>query len=156
MKPKSWRWQATALQIAALVLIATVVSGCSKKTPEDRIREAIAMAQKAAKEHRPAGVLDIIAQGFTDNHGNSRDVIKAILLREMMTNKTLGVYITTENVSVNGAEATVDLSVVITGSSGWLPEHADRILARVKMRETDGEWQAYKADWRLASGQEPH
>jgi hypothetical protein len=121
---------------------------CSSKSPEDRVQEVIEACQKAAKEHRPGGVLEHIAQDFRDHGGNSRDLLKAILLREMLANKRLGIYITTNEVKVSGTEATANLKVVVTGSSGLIPERADGMTIKLKLRDKDGKWEIYFAEWR--------
>ncbi|MBI5527139.1 MAG: hypothetical protein HY897_12460 [Deltaproteobacteria bacterium] len=112
------------------------------------MRDVIEACQKAAKEHKPAGVMEHIAQDFRDHGGNRRDTLKAILIREMMANRKLGIYITTNEIKVAGAEATADLKVVVTGSGGIIPERMDGMKINLKLRETDGKWTIYFAEWR--------
>ena len=136
---------------ALLLFFASVLlflpSACSSKSPEEKVREVIDACQKAAKEHKPAGVMENIAQDFRDHGGNRRDTLKAILLREMMANRNLGIYITTNQIKVSGAEATADLKVVVTGSSGLIPERMDGMKINLKLRDKDGKWEIYFAEW---------
>lgn len=145
---KAWRRQAAALQVVLLLC------ACTSKSPEDMVREVIDACQKAAKEHKPGGVMEHIAKDFKDNHGNNRDMLKGILLREMMMNKSLGVYITTNEVTVMGGEASVSLKVVVTGSSGIIPERADGMRVKLTLRKDDGKWMIAHADWTFGSGYE--
>ena len=118
------------------------------------MRGVIDTCQQAAKDRKPGGVMEHIAKDFRDNHGNPRDGLKAILLREMMANRSLGVYITTNEVTVTGAEAAASLKVIVTGSSGIIPESADGIRVKLKLREDGGKWQIYFADWTTSGGGE--
>lgn len=158
---KARRRQAAAIQVpgvggigasALLLFCASALPlfcpACSSKSPEEKVREVVDACQKAAKEHKPAGVMEHIAQDFRDHGGNRRDMLKAILLREMMANRKLGIYITTSDVKVNGAEATANLKVVVTGSSGLIPERADGMTINLKLRDKDGKWEIYFAEWR--------
>jgi hypothetical protein len=132
----------------ALFCAAALVSpACSTKSPEDRVREVIGKCQAATKDHKPGGVMEQIAKEFRDNHGNSRDMLKAILLREMMANRNLGVYITTNEVTVTGGEASAALKVIVTGSSGIIPDSADGIKVKLTLREDDGKWKITAAEW---------
>jgi hypothetical protein len=143
----SARPRAAAALLCAAALLATA---CPSKTPEDRVRAVIDECQKAAKDKKPGGVMVHIAKDFRDNHGNSRDLLKALLLREMMANKSLGIYITTNDVKVAGGEATASLKVIVTGSSGLIPETADGIKVRLTLREDDGKWMITGAEWTTA------
>lgn len=148
---KARRCQATALHAILVALIAAVaLTSCSKKSPEDRVREVIDRCQQASKDRKPGGVMEHIAREFRDNHGNSRDMLKALLLREMMANRNLGVYITTNEVTVTGADATAALKVIVTGSSGLIPDTADGIKVTLKLREDDGKWKITAAEWTTA------
>jgi len=156
--------------IVATIVVAVALPACTSKSPEDKVREVIDKCQAAVKGHKPGGVMEHIAKDFRDNHGNSRDTLKAILLREMMTNKSLGIYITTTEVAVNGGEVTpsrqsssvpaggreaaASLKIVVTGSSGIVPERADGLRVKLKLREDDGKWIVTYADWTFSSGGE--
>ena len=156
------------IPVALLCAAALLPASCSRKSPEDRVREVIDKCQQAAKDRKPGGVMEQIAKAFRDNHGNSRDMLKALLLREMMANRNLGVYITTNEVTVTGGggvtpsrqstaspaggEATASLKVIVTGSSGLIPDTADGIKVKLKLREDDGKWKITAAEWTFGSG----
>lgn len=136
--------------LALLCAAALLPASCNRRSPEDKVREVIGKCQRASKDKKPGGVMEQIAMEFRDNHGNSRDMLKALLLREMMANRNLGVYITTNEVTVTGGEATAMLKVIVTGSSGSVPDTADGIKVKLKLREDDGKWKITAAEWTTA------
>jgi hypothetical protein len=139
------------LTILTAVLAALFPSCTKEKTPEDAVKALIETGQKAAREHRPGGVLELMAEEFTDNHGNDKTMVKALLIREMLANKNLGIYLTTSDVTVDGNEAKAVLRVLVTGSSGLLPEKADSLKVEMKLRHNGERWLVHRADWTAAS-----
>jgi hypothetical protein len=136
------------------VLVSGAISCSKKKSDKDLIQELIDSSRKAAEEKRPGGVTVHLTEDFRDNHGNDKQTVKAVLIREMMNNNNLSAYITTTDISVNGNEATALVKVIVTGSAGLIPDHMDHIRIDLKLRrETDG-WMIYSADWKPASEQQ--
>lgn len=147
-------FRALALVALAVILFSGGLACTGKKSAQDQIQELVDSASKAAEEKRPGGLVIHLTEDFHDNHGNDKQTVKAVLLREMMNNNKLSVYVTTSDIEVTGGEASALVKVIVTGSAGWIPEHMDHVRIELKLRRESDKWMIYYADWKPASEQQ--
>jgi ketosteroid isomerase-like protein len=147
------------LPALAIALVLGLVLGCSSdpRTPEERVRAAIAEFQRAAnqKDQRPA--LNLISRDYKDPAGRDYQDLKGLVALHFLRGDSLFIYSRTEALElqepelVRGTVIAAMASTPISGIEALRRLRADVYRFEVEFREEDdGAWRLASAMWRPA------
>ncbi len=133
--------------LAAACLAA--VAGCSRPSPEQRLREQVAALQAAVEARSPGQVREVLADDFIGPGGMDREravrLAQVTFLRHREVGATLAGPL---QVRMQDGHATVSFDVALTGGSGrLLPDAARLYSVETGWRLDDGEWRLVSATW---------
>ena len=131
--------------LLCLLPIAVVLSACSRKPDEQRIRETIAAMQTAMETRQPRDFMAHIASDFTGNEGSvDREGLHNVLRGVALQNEKLGVTLGPITIELRGDRATADLIATFTGGSGgMLPERGAVYSIHSAWRREGSDWHCY-------------
>lgn len=137
--------------LLVLAVLATLLAGCSRETPDMRLRASVEQMHSALEERDPAGFMEYVAADFSGNGGMDRAALHNLLRAQLLANARIGATLGPLQVQLHDDHATVRFHVVLTGSDNRvLPERAGGYSVTSGWRDEDGHWRAYYADWRAA------
>jgi hypothetical protein len=128
------------------------MSGCHKKTEEDKVKEVITDIQAASEAKDIGKIVKSISKTYHDPRGNDYNSIKAALLGYFFRHRKIHVYLTNMEVSVQGASAKAAFQAVFSGgksgSGGMLPEELGVYSFEVSFLKESGRWMVASANWK--------
>lgn len=141
-----------ALIPTLLLGLVLALTGCSRSPEEQRLRERIAQMQAALSEGQAAAFLRWVAEDFTAQDGAlDRRGLELFLRAQLLRHQRIGVRVLSQDISLLGDRATVELTAFASaGSSGLLPEQAELWRVTSGWRRERGEWRVYSASWEPA------
>lgn len=141
----------------ALALATAAACGGEARTPEERVRRALAAAERAAEERDAAAAKRFVSAAYADRHGRTKRDIDGIIALHVLRHRSahLLTRIARIDFAAEGA-ARVIAWVAMTGRPvGGVEElaglRADLVRFELELRDEDGEWKVVDADWRRAS-----
>jgi ketosteroid isomerase-like protein len=146
-------WGRTAQRVAhvaalSVLVLAGLVSACSRTPPEQALRQTIAGMQEAAERRDAAALKDTLAEDFIGPGGLDRQglvrMAQAVYLQHQDIDAKLGPL----EVEVRGQAATVRFTAALTGGEGLLPDSAQVYDVNTEWRLQDDEWQLVRANWK--------
>jgi hypothetical protein len=147
-----------AVVLALAVIVALAALGCSKKTSaEDQVRQTVRDAADAVEALDLDDFMAHLAPNFTDDHGNNRDMVEAMLFAELMRPGSIKIFIPVLDVEVQGRVARVSAKVIVIRGADLsaiktlddvVPEEASAFeVAAVFRLEEEKRWVAVGANW---------
>lgn len=104
-------------RLAAAVL-ALAFAGCrgGEQSEEKRVKSFVEECVRLAEERKPGPLSERLSEAFSDNHGNDRKTLHAILARELLAGNWL--KIATRDLTVNIRPDRVDVSLKLLAARG--------------------------------------
>jgi hypothetical protein len=142
-----------------LVLALSVLPGaCSDApdTPEQRVRALIHAAQQATEERDWRAFEDFATPDYSDRAGRDRRDVVRLAAGYMLRNRSIHLFTRIASIEVlppDQAEAVVYVAMAgspVTGLEQLLSLSADLLRFDLKLREVDGEYRVFRADWKPA------
>ena len=103
------------------VLCAILSFACSRSSDEEQIRAIINSAEAAAEARHTSGIMDLIADDYSDDMGSDKSQLQNVLRGYFLTHPKIKLLVTIENVNVEGpdnARVHLELSTVGTEKFG--------------------------------------
>jgi len=118
-------------------------------TEEERIRRAFADAREAVEGHSVRDLMRFIADDYSDNEGNSKQMLRQIATAYLMQRQHLSVGLMVRKVEVqNDATATANVHVIIADRDSG---RGDMDL-QLELAKDKGAWKVVRASGVNASG----
>ncbi len=146
--------------LAAWVLAVVVLvpfSSCRKETEEDRVIRVVKSVQKAAEEKKILTIQEHLSRSYRDPRGHDFDGIKALLAFYFFRHKTVSVYLSGLEASVDGSKATARFQAILTAkgvdgeeASIILPDSLGAYDFEVSFLKEEKEWKVLSAHWERA------
>jgi len=144
-----------ALAIVLTLVVVLCLTGCHKKTEEDKIKNIITGIQKAVKEKDARTVLGHLSKTYHDPQGNNYDGIKGLLLFYFMKHHQVNAYVPNLDISIENNAAQATFQAVLSGAgggaaeagTGLLPEALGVYAFNVVMQKESGAWKITSAKW---------
>lgn len=136
--PKAW----------LLIALAALLAGCGSDSPEDRLRQTMALMEEAVEGRRPSDFIEHVADDFSGEQGQlDRDNLRRYLASQMMGPDSISVVLGPADVTLHGGDrATVKVTALVTGGR-FLPERGERLDIQSGWRLEEGNWRCYTATW---------
>jgi len=146
-----------SLAIVLLLALGCMHSACHKETEEDKVRKVVAAMQTATEEKKIMAVQEHVSRSYRDPQGNDFEAIKGLFNFYFFRHRTVGVFIPSLEVSVNGPSATAKFHAVLTAkgidgesASLLLPDALGAYNFDVSFRQEEGAWKIVSAKWERA------
>lgn len=128
-------------------MLALWLVGCGRPADEQALRDTIAAMQAAAEQRSISGVMDHVTEDFGGSHGLDHAGLRRLLQVQFLGNQRIGVTLGPIDVEMQGDRAKVTFSVLLTGSSRYIPERGRAHEVVSGWRIVDGEWRIFFAEW---------
>ncbi len=135
------------MQVLATAALVLLLGACGRPADEQALRDTIAAMQTAAEERSLSGVMDHVADDFGGSHGLDHAGLRRLLQAQFLGNQKVGVTLGPIDVEMQGERAKVSFSVLLTGSSRYIPERGRAHEVVSGWRVVDGEWEIFFAEW---------
>lgn len=137
------------------------LAGCgSGETPEDQVRQYVAMGEEAVETRDIGDVKELISEKYRDEHSRTRRDLVALAARYIFSNKNIHVLTRVNELSFPSENtAALQLYVAMTGQNvsdldALLNMQADLYRFEMELVKEDKKWRLLKADWRRARGED--
>jgi len=135
------------------VLLGTILflPACAERDDETQIAENIASIQAAVEEKDFSAIEKYLHSSFTANERMYKEEVGRLLKFYSLQHKKLSVTIVGSNTTLHANlpdRADSVVSVIATGSSGWLPSDGSLRKVDVEWIKTSGDWLVLEASWR--------
>jgi hypothetical protein len=139
------------MRLTAIVLVAALLLvACAKTGDEEQIAQAIS-AMATAVERKDFSVVQAhLHESFRANDQMDARQVKQLLAMYGLRHKRLGVTITSSKTTLDPVypdRATTMMSVLVTGSSGRLPNDGSVRTVEIEWIKDAGDWLVYRAKW---------
>ncbi len=132
----------------AWLCLALGLAACDSTPPEERLRQQFSAMQSAVEEKRAGDFMAGVSEEFAGTGGMDRGALHNLLRVSTLGQASVGVTTGPLDVQVQGNDATVKFSVLLTGGTGrLLPQQAQTYQVTTGWRLEDGEWRVHYADW---------
>lgn len=140
-----------------LILIAAcALSACGRApSPEERIREVIAAAEKGAEARDLSRVMALVSESYADLHGQDKAAIRDLMRAYFLINQSIHLLMRVEDVELPSEHvANAHVTVGMLGRQDAAADDwglvADVYEFDVRLHNEDGEWRLQSAEWRRA------
>ena len=137
--------------LAALVL---ATGSCTKATEEDRVKKVVTSVQQAAEEKKIKTIQEHLSRTYRDPKGYDYDGIKGLMAFYFFRHKTVSVYISGLESTVNGPQATARFQALLTAkgvdgesASIILPDAMGAYNFEVSFMKEEKDWKIVSAHW---------
>ncbi len=144
------------MSIAALALLL-LAAGCGPPagTPEEQLRQWVAVTETAAENKARGDILELVAAPYNDARGNTREDVDKLLKLYFLRQDRIVLLTSVDSIDVHGGTAatlTVTVGMAGTGGDAALGLSADawRFELELEARDTPAsyaDWQLYSARW---------
>lgn len=135
-----------------------LLTGCDEtNTPEEQVRQFIEAGTEAVEKRDISDVSDLIAENYSDVHGNNRQMALRMLTGYILGNKNIHVLIDIQHIHIPDSQhAEVQLLAGMAGQSASDFASLFDIRANVykfdlRLIKNDDDWQLLNARWSVAS-----
>lgn len=143
------------LSLVMVLAVFALPAACTRTTEVDKVRKIIASVQKAAEEKNIRTVREHLSRTYRDPKGYDYDGIKGLLAFYFYRHRTVSVYISGLEATVNGQDAEARFQALLTargtdgGEAGmFLPDALGAYDFNVSFRKEEDGWKIVSADWR--------
>jgi len=132
-----------------ILLLALLLSGCSRTSDEQRIRDAMAAMQQAMESRNPRAFMAHVSDDFIGNSADFDRAALANLLRiEVLRNESIGATLGPIDIEMQGDRARVRTAATFTGGSGgMLPERGSIYAITSGWKRSGKDWVCFSATW---------
>jgi len=137
-------------RIPIVLLLGLLLVACDRPPDEELIAQHIAAMQEAVEQKEFVAIKDHLHRDFIANGHMDAMEIKRLLQMYSLQHRRIGVTIVDSETTMDSAfydRAESILSVVVTGSSGFLPSDGSVRTVRLTWTKEDGDWSVLRADW---------
>ena len=124
--------------------------GCGEQGDEEQIKQNLAAIEEAVEEKDFSTIEKYLHSSFVANERMGIDEVRQLLrfysLRHQNLNVTIVGSTTTMHTDLSG-RAYTEVSVIVTGSSGFLPSDGSIRRVEVEWTEDSGTWLIRNAMW---------
>jgi len=141
---------ARLMLMALILLLVPGLTGCSRTTDEQRIREAMAAMEQAMENHDPRAFMAHVSDDFIGNDaGFDRAALANLLRIEVLRNDSIGATLGPIDIEMQGDRAKAQVLATFTGGSGgMLPERGAVYAVTSSWKRQGSEWRCYSATWK--------
>lgn len=141
------RWLRLASLRVIACLVALVIAGCSRTTPEEKLRETIAQMQTAVEAREPRAFVEHVSADFIGSPGGlDRDGLRNLLRGILLSQQRVGVTLGPMSVKLYGNDrARLETRAFVTGSGGAFDSDSISIVSDWRLE--DGDWRCIAATW---------
>ena len=133
------------MKFSPLLILLSLVACSSATSDEQRVREIIASAEKAAESRDVGDVLDLVADDYADDQGNTRDTLRGFLRIFFAAHPKLELV-----TGLDRLEFPVDglarARVAVRGLDLDRLNAGESVALDVELRRTGDEWRVTRAD----------
>ena len=129
------------------MLYASLLSACTKSTPEQAIVEHIAEVQAAVEDKSAGRIMDILSDEFIANRELDKKALYRLLIAQFLQHNNINVIVSGLEVELaehDPYRATMSCSVIVTGAERLLPDQG-------RIYQVSGRWLLDEGEWLLAS-----
>lgn len=131
-----------------LLLLPAGLAACSRSSAEERLRERIKAMQQALQEQKTKPFMAGVSEDFVGSGGLDHAAVRGLLRLQFLRNARIGVTLGPLDVTLQGEEAQVAFTAVLTGGDGGLlPARAGTWQVRSGWRDGKEGWQVLQASW---------
>ncbi|GAB3333173.1 DUF4440 domain-containing protein [Marilutibacter aestuarii] len=131
-----------------LLLSVIALAGCSRETPEARLRQAVDLLGEAIEARDAGAIEDRLAEDFIGPDAMDRDAARRMAALMFLRYRDVGVTLGPARTEISGSHATVRFEALLTGGGGQLlPESVRAYQVDSGWRLEDGEWRLTSVDW---------
>jgi hypothetical protein len=140
-----------------LLLVFVLLSACGdKSTPEEQVREYLAVATNAAEARDVLAIRDLIAANYHDAGGRDKRSLVGLTTGYFLRHKNIHLFTQVDSIRFPSANRSrVQLFVAMAGSpvsgaQALLDLRADLYRFDLSLLREDEQWLLQKADWQRA------
>jgi len=130
-----------------LIISALLLSACSSESDEQLLNAALDGLVLAIEKRQRGEVRQYLAKGFLAQRKQGQAEAERLMLFYFQQNPTISIYRMQQEVIINNDRAEVSLLVMLTGSSGLLPERGSRYQVDMLWQKQEGVWRLANANW---------
>ncbi|MDX5152426.1 MAG: hypothetical protein R3188_08120, partial [Acidiferrobacterales bacterium] len=114
-------------RLAILIpFIALIVTGCTRTSDEDLIKQNLDQAIEAVKARQPKAVVKHLTQDFIGQEQMGTEDVRRFMIAQFFRNQKINIVTTGLNITVDNAQqAHANFRVVVTGGMDWIPDRLD-------------------------------
>ena len=135
--------------LGAVVMLAALC-GCTRTTPEQRLRDTVASLQAAIQARDAGDIREVLAEDFVGPGGVDREGAVRMAQAMFLRHREIGVTMAGPlQVRMQPGHASVRFEAALTGGSGSiLPDAARLYSVETGWRLDDGNWRLTSVDWK--------
>ena len=135
--------------LGAVVMLAALC-GCTRTTPEQRLRDTVASLQAAIQARDAGDIREVLAEDFVGPGGVDREGAVRMAQAMFLRHREIGVTMAGPlQVRMQPGHASVRFEAALTGGSGSvLPDAARLYSFETGWRLDQGYWRLTSADWK--------
>jgi len=133
-----------------LILLVTLLSGCSQKPEVEQLLARVEALEAAIENHQNDTAMAMLSEDFTTAKGQNRKEAQRMLLFHAMRHETIHIIRSQTEASLDAAYADqgeVHFNAIVTGGQGWLPEQGRSFRVESHWTFDDGEWYLNYLGW---------
>ena len=134
-----------------LLLLATVLTGCSREPPEDGLQRAVSQLQENLEAKQNNAVLEQLHPQFIAQQQFDRDWARRTMALMFLRHRNVQVIaLGTRNRLDPGSRTRgyTNSEVTLAGAEGLIPDSARQYSASLEWWLEDGEWKLARLDWK--------
>lgn len=129
-------------------IVLGLVSACAHDPSEAALRSTLEAMEAAAEARDVSAFMEYVSADFGgESVAADRDALRRYLVGISLQNRSIGVTRTATEIRLYGDRATARVDLLLTGSSGWIPERGRVLRAETGWRYEDGRWRLLSARW---------
>jgi len=137
-----------ALFSLVLLALAGALAGCHRTPDEERIRQAIAVASKAAEQADASALADVLSDDFDGNGGQTdKRELTGLLRAAKFRGETIHALIGPIDVEQRGERYVAKFSVTLTSGGKLLPAQMGVYQVESGWRREGKAWVCFTATW---------
>ena len=133
-----------------LFLFLTSITGCSDTPDEEKIKAILDEITEAVESGKYGVIANHLHDDFMANNRMNAEQIARLLKMYSLQHKKISVTIVSRNTRFDPVytdKASTDLSVIVTGSSGRLPNDGSIRMVKIGWLKEKDDWKIVNADW---------
>jgi len=137
-------------RLAACLVVMLYLVACGKTPDEEIIAQHIATMQEAVEGKDFSAIKNHLHESFIANKRLDAKEVNQLLRMYSMQHRNIGVSIVSSKTTMDPTfedRAETIMSVVVTGSSGGLPEDGSVRTVKLTWIKQSGDWQVIRAEW---------
>ena len=129
------------------IISSFTLLSCNSETDEQVLVSSLDGLISAIENRERTDVRQYLSKDFLAQRKQGRAQAEQIMLFYFRQNQNISIYRLQQDVQINKDRAEVTLIVMITGSSGLLPERGNRYQVDMLWRKQAGAWLLSNVNW---------